>query len=1161
MTVATLFAAAAATAALLPGVTSPGLPPPKDRASAPVEEFVPRWDGNDIVSGSKRLSARADSGLTLTEGGKTLFTMTYGCRANSAATGKTYWPRPSYRFLEGGGRMYREGSALIHERPFRLEDFEWKDAFRQRVELLPDGLVSIEVQWTDPDNPNLKLKPIGATWTIPYETAKGFAYAVNGVEQKFPDGPAKKGHDWSCGEDGVIEYSFFRDHAARQFRMFARASETGGKGSMFRLQAGMNFRVAEKVEGRRRGFKVYLDIRKGAAAESGEDIRGGVDFRAVENMGLAQTGTRNLLSNPSFERGLAGLYRSGDVGYEYYPEKWDLPVWTADPAEHWHGARSLKILAWNKGGRDYRNLETTGGMILQPVVADPGRYTLSMYVKCDRPGGLRFSAWISNFSTGSSYASIPDGRITVFPGAKWKRLVLPVNLPVSMPVAIHLTASYSKGPAGAVWVDAVQFERGDKATDFVPPPAEAELVTSAYDDFIPAKADIAARLVLSARPGAKGTARVRVRNFFGEERFDRTFQFAADSSGRAEIVPGFDSAALGLGVFAVQTDYALEDGSSAREFDRFAICEYLDNTHPRRFLCADDYSCPAKQENVRHVLERWRKVGIGSKADSGLCDREAFALYASNGIPICATHAPTRYVDKNGVKRWCYRLHKARGSHLKDEASQPDVLFADPVLDPDCPDGVPTEKYLAKVRAGGATLARTYPFVERWQFGSEFFGTYPTEYWSPDGNPTNAYMNFAKILKAFGEGIKSVCPEKPYAGDDPWNMNPGQGIDEVAGILAAANALGWKFDKVSFHSYRNRPEAPDLDADLAAVRKMMERLGYGGTPLDLPEGMHWGPYEIPQWSTISASWGSAPITWPNGAISYDIGWTEKVSASWFARSWVMALRHDVRLACASMHHSNFALEHDRLTPRAAQLVANVIGHQLGHAKGFVADARFAPHVRAYVFDDGFGRPVAVVWGCDPEVDAGRKAPPTAEADLRGMLERVTDLMNNARPFAAGEKFSFRASPFPLFLRGRKGCAREFAAAIKKARVVSGGAGARVMLGASVKDRRTLDVFARNLLDVATEGEMNGRKVAMPPLGEVHLQIPLGEALDAAAVRDVRLPLAFKAADVADVRREVSFTASVAGKCAYAGEDPAEVDWAAVPSSDRVRHDYHSRLPQ
>ena len=117
----------------------------------------------------------------------------------------------------------------------------------------------------------------------------------------------------------------------------------------------------------------------------------------------------------------------------------------------------------------------------------------------------------------------------------------------------------------------------------------------------------------------------------------------------------------------------------------------------------------------------------------------------------------------------------------------------------------------------------------------------------------------------------------------------------------------------------------------------------------------------------------------------------------------------------------FHTEKERITARThverertitrEEYVSNVIGHQLGHAKGFVADARFAPHVRAYVFDDGFDRPVAGVWGCDPEVDAGRKAPPVAEVDLDGMLERVTDLMNNARPFAAAKKFAFSVSPF------------------------------------------------------------------------------------------------------------------------------------------------------
>ena len=64
--------------------------------------------------------------------------------------------------------------------------------------------------------------------------------------------------------------------------------------------------------------------------------------------------------------------------------------------------------------------------------------------------------------------------------------------------------------------------------------------------------------------------------------------------------------------------------------------------------------------------------------------------------------------------------------------------------------------------------------------------------------------------------------------------------------------------------------------------------------------------------------------------------------------------------------------------------------------------------------------------------------------------------------------------------------------------------------------------------------------------EAHLQLPLGTALDAAAVRDIKLPLVFKAADVADVRREMSFTAAVAGESAYGGEDPAQVDWKTVP---------------
>lgn len=1146
MTLTTLLFVAAALLPLSP--IGRGLPAPEDRAAAKAETLSPRWDGNDIVAGSKRLSLQLNSRLALTEGGTTLFTMQYFGNAVSKATGKKLWIDPTYRFREGGGKMYRDGNAIVHERPFRLEDFSWDNAFRQRVELLPDGLVMIEAIWMEPEGDMFTFQTYGAKWVVPYERTKdGARFTVNGKAEDLPSAPGGNSGTWRIKPHEKFELSFFEEHAARQFRISTRPGETGNSANRFNVAWGIEFRIADKVEGRRHGYRVYLDLRRGVAAQAGEDERGGVDFRLAENLGMPQTGTRNLLVNPSFERGLFGLYRSVDVGVGFFPKRWDLPVWTADESEHVHGSRSLRILVWEKNGSDHRNLDTTGGIALHPIAADPGPHVLSFYAKGDRPGDLRLAAWIGNFSTGSPFAEIPGGMFRVYPEKEWKRYVLKVNIPVSMPVVIHLSASSRSGPPGGkVWVDAIQFEKGEEATDFAPPPAEAELVTSSSDDFIAAGSPVSARLAVSSAPGAKGVAHIRVRDFFGETRFDNKFPFEADASGHAEIAPDFDGASLGLGLFAVQTDYALADGSSAREFDRFAVCDFLRNEHPRRFLCSDDYGDPAKEENVRHQLDRWRKVGFGMKSVApGSPHREAFELYASNGIPICAVHIPSRYTDKNGVKHWCYRLRTFNGPHKGDEASKPDVLFTDPVLDPDCPDNVPTEKYLAKVRAGAARLAREYPFVERWQFGSEFFGTYPTEFWSPDGVAANAYMNYAKILKAFGEGIKSVCPKKPYAGDDPWNLNPGKGIAEIEGILTAANALGWHFDRISAHSYRNRPEAPDLDADLAATRAMLSRLGYGDAPLDLSEGMHWGPYEIPQWGTISASWYSTPATWVGGALSYDIGWTEKVSAAWFARSWIIALRHDVHSACAGVM-KNFALEHDRLTPRAVQFAPNVIGHMLGHAKAFLADVRFAPNVRAYVFDDGFGRPVAAVWGCDPEVDAGRKEPPVAEVDMQGALGEVVDFMNNQRSFPEQGVFSFQVSPFPIFLRGRKGEAEKFVATLRKAHIVSGGT-ASVTLSASMKDAGTVEVHARNLLDRPLSGRLNGEEVTLDALAEATRAVSLKEAVSPNAMRKIEMPLEFVSQGVANVRREMSFAATVAQKTVYDGEDPAEVDWSKHPA--------------
>ena len=256
-------------------------------AAAPVGDaecatLLPRWEGNDIVAGSKRLSVKPDSKLVLSEGGATLFSMQYMCRAESKATGKTLWPNPSHRFAEEGGTRIRDGNALIHERAYRLEDFAWEDAFRQRVELLPDGLVSIEVVWTDPENDNFTFRPKGASWSVPYELAKDARFSVNGEVREFPQAPRNGGDTWKAGPDGTIEYVFFEGDAARRFRFFTRPGEAGDTAYLFSLAWGNEFRITEKADGHRRGYRLYLDLRQGVEAQPGEDARGGADMPKTE---------------------------------------------------------------------------------------------------------------------------------------------------------------------------------------------------------------------------------------------------------------------------------------------------------------------------------------------------------------------------------------------------------------------------------------------------------------------------------------------------------------------------------------------------------------------------------------------------------------------------------------------------------------------------------------------------------------------------------------------------------------------------------------------------------------------------------------------------------------------------------------------------------------
>ena len=451
-------------------------------------------------------------------------------------------------------------------------------------------------------------------------------------------------------------------------------------------------------------------------------------------------------------------------------------------------------------------------------------------------------------------------------------------------------------------------------------------------------------------------------------------------------------------------------------------------------------------------LERWKKVGYGAKCHMLVAQKSEYDHYARHGIALtdsitCLYRQGTGVGSNADSRHWRWLSSSPRDRVWNFEPDPGEILFWEPLRDPDCDGRRLTERYLRKVRDSAERLARTHPWITRWQFAGELFSTQLPKTWGV-ATREEAYTVFARIFKAWAEGMRAGNPSIKITHDCPWNLNPGHGLEEVDRLLKALNDEGVRVDWISAHTYRLRPEHPDLDANLTALRQVMARRGYGDAELCLPEGMHWGPYSIPAWGTTPSSWGPEPRTWHSGCLSYDMGWWEKISAAWRVRSWIIALKHGVSSSC-SAGTLTFEMDSDRLTPFVTQVAPNTPGHVLGHATRFLGDFRPAPEIRIYAFDDGFDRPVAVVWCCDPCVDDGLAPPYELESDFAGTLETVIDFMNNPRAGRTRGAWRYPATSFPIYLRGLKGSSGEFLEALRTTRCVSGG----VTNAASVRQDR------------------------------------------------------------------------------------------------------------
>jgi hypothetical protein len=316
--------------------------------------------------------------------------------------------------------------------------------------------------------------------------------------------------------------------------------------------------------------------------------------------------------------------------------------------------------------------------------------------------------------------------------------------------------------------------------------------------------------------------------------------------------------------------------------------------------------------------------------------------------------------------------------------------------------------------------------------------------------------------------------------------------------------------------------------------------------------MHWGCYNIPQWGIVSATWGP-PKTWYYGALSYDMGWTEKVTAAWRARSWLVALKYQDRVKSfmSGSTQNNFELDVD-LTPYATQKVTNTLGCLLGDAK-FKKDIRFAPYTRCYVFEDSQKRPVAAVWNYHPKVDAGKVSSPLAEAAFEDFDFEIFDLMQVKRKPSKADngKIVFPVSSFPLFFRGEAGSLEKMIKAFEGASLISGEGIAPVNIAGKPVSPEKMLLTVQNMLSRKFEGSLslNGVKknVLAPPSDSVGVEFDLPEKLKANEIIKENIE-AVVSSGKSRFCNDLSFNGFISKKIATPMKIDGNLDdWKSIPS--------------
>lgn len=1021
-------------------------------AAAAEPAFQP--DGT-VLCGALRLAMNANGEINLTgPGGTAGFHLPIVRRSDSR------WSHAAH--LDGRSTSVDPAARSVTLRgDYRAAAGEPATAVAWGYTLLPDGTVRIAARTTG--RPLAEVATAAIAFHSPRSLHVGKALSADGRELSVAALEAP--------QDGMVQLFdgpaqqvsavlglparlVFAPAQASAVRIIDRRSTTRGGGGTIEINTSFT------------GAEAWVDLRLEdlSPPSAGSEIRAGVDY-GIGGLRMPQHLAGNLIENPGFEQGFR-YWDKSSLGAVMQTEVHDFYRIAEEGA--YEGRRCLELLT--ESGVRPASLSAFSA----PVEAGKP-YVFSFWARADREG-----CQLDVDSHTAEWPKFDCGR-TVKLTTAWARYQVPFTASNRV-IAIGF-APAGKNPTGAVLrVDAVQLEAGTEAKPFICKPVAATLVSNGRGNLLPPGAPVGAALRLDGRPGLRGTIEFEATALDGSVIHRETLPVDLGEAGTQRIaLPWAET--LGRGMFAIETRVACE-GFADRDHHRLTIMPALTNTHHHRLLCAGG-AMDSRYGNWPRWAEFFQRSGVGSMVVFDPAPDGFRTAFADRGV-------------------YFYSSIFDGGENVVLDGEKIELRKRYPEL---------TAAQLAGIEELCYRKARANPQIRHWKTFNEIDA-------GGSGIPLLAGADKAERMKAFvalhraaWNGIKRADPGMQVMTPDCSSMYPSTGIAFIDAYFAAGG------DQISdicaIHTYRSRPEDPDLSADIGRLIAVLDRYRFRGD-IWFTEGIYHQPWHVPAFG-LDPYQACSSDHFRAASLSYHLAWAERISAAFTMRSWLVGFKHADRVRNMvdwGFPRSQRTLDHD-FTPTALVFASNTLVDLLGDAT-WRRDVEFGAGVRGYVFEDNRRRPVVALWSYDADRDRGQGTAP--ELVLPALPAGTERIAFDGAAGAAADRIAI--TPFPVFLRGPAGSLDALCAALDAGTFPAGGvtqlhAGLRL----AAPDRAEAQV--RNLLGRPLRGRLQvssaGRSIAdhaveIPARGTATEVVPV--AMAAGTLTPVEATIAFTPEGVA-----------------------------------------------